>query len=71
MSANSDFLEKHGWQRLSRKKMGMVIIERWHDDKTGEIYSQSVALEIQRRRNAAKRLAKQPEPWINAVGSHT
>ena len=49
-------LEKAHWVRVSYKKHGMIRIAKWHDPKTGQVWSQSYALSILKNREA---IAKQ------------
>lgn len=55
---SAKMLEKAGWVRVSRKKMGMVIIAKWHDPVSGEVYRQGYAESIQSERNMVKRRAQ-------------
>jgi hypothetical protein len=50
-----EMLEKHGWTRLSYRKMGCMIIATWHDSKTGQNMRQGLAVQTQSERNKARR----------------
>lgn len=58
MSATTNMLEKNGWVRYSRRKLGMVIIAKWWDRKSNQIFSQGNAVRIQRDRNKMRRESK-------------
>ena len=50
-----EMLEQTGWVRLSRRKMGMIIIAFWYDRKMGQTFRQGEAVTIQRERNKLKK----------------
>jgi hypothetical protein len=56
-SKDQNMLAKAGWRVVERKKNGCMWIVRWVDagmGRTGEIYPQGVAVEIQHQRNKQK-----------------
>lgn len=50
------FLERHGWRETDRQKQGCFMLVLWLDKKSGQVFRQCDAVNIQRDRNAvAKR----------------
>lgn len=53
----AEFLVKHGWKCWYKTKTSFKS-DRWEDPDTGDLHTQSMALEIQRQRNWAPKLRK-------------
>lgn len=47
---NADYLIKHGWKCWYKTKNPVFRSDKWEDPETGDLHTQSTAMEIQRRR---------------------
>lgn len=55
MSADSEYLIKHGWKVSFQKKQGMFRMRYWFKPPSTEVFAQGVAVQIEKDRQRAKK----------------